>query len=73
MKCTVQEPIDKGQEMLSNFLKHAYNVGNQFERMKELKAGLRFNEVVIVIDFSENYVCKLNDEVQSAHFGASKQ
>ncbi|CAG9786644.1 unnamed protein product [Diatraea saccharalis] len=30
------------------------------------------NEVVIVCDFSENYEAKLANEVQSLHFGASK-
>lgn len=31
------------------------------------------NEALIVIDFSENYLCKYETEVQSVHFGASKK
>ena len=30
------------------------------------------NEAYILVDFSENYVCKYSKEVQSVHFGASK-
>lgn len=30
------------------------------------------NEILIRIDFSENYVCKLSKEPQAMHFGASK-
>ena len=31
------------------------------------------NECLMHIDFSENYVCKMQNEVPSAHFGASKK
>ena len=31
------------------------------------------NECLMHIDFSENYVCKMQNEVLSAHFGASKK
>lgn len=38
------------------------------EKIKNLKK----NEVVLRIDFSENYVCKCSTEIQAMHFGASK-
>ncbi len=28
---------------------------------------------MIHVDFSENYVCKMSEEIQSMHFGASKR
>lgn len=37
-----------------------------------MKDNLALNEVVLHIDFAENYCCKLASEVQSMHFGASR-
>ncbi|KAL7306259.1 hypothetical protein TKK_0001693 [Trichogramma kaykai] len=34
---------------------------------------LNHNEVMPVVDFSENYACKYQDEIQAIHFGASKK
>lgn len=30
------------------------------------------NEIIIHIDFSENYCCKYDKEIQSVHFGPSQ-
>lgn len=30
------------------------------------------DEIIIICDFSENDTCKMSEEIQSAHFGASK-
>lgn len=40
---------------------------------KTCKETLTDNECIIHCDFSENYLCKSNEEVQATHFGASKQ
>lgn len=34
---------------------------------------MKMNEVMVHVDFAENYDCKLNREIQSMHFGASKR
>lgn len=31
------------------------------------------NEIYIVIDFSQNHICKYNKEIQALHFGASQK
>lgn len=41
--------------------------------MNSIKKQLTPNDVLIHADFSENYLCKYCSEVQSAHFGESKQ
>ncbi|GBM66790.1 hypothetical protein AVEN_74330-1 [Araneus ventricosus] len=41
--------------------------------MNGIKKTLIPNDVLIHTDFSENYVCKYGREVQSSHFGGSKQ
>lgn len=40
--------------------------------MKKLTQSLQSNELGLLIDFSENYSCKYETEVQSVHFGASR-
>ncbi|XP_063215777.1 uncharacterized protein LOC134527217 [Bacillus rossius redtenbacheri] len=69
--CDIQQLIAKAQENLASFLKHTFNWWHQFSTLKKLKTSLNANEILVVIEFSENYVCKCNEEVQSAHFGAS--
>ena len=39
--------------------------------MREKKSSLKEDELLIHIDFSENYNCKQHSEIQSCHFGAS--
>ncbi|CAG9828685.1 unnamed protein product [Diabrotica balteata] len=51
---------------------HSRNIIHQQRTIKAIKTNLRSDEVLIHLDFSENYNCKYNDEVQSAHFGGSK-
>ena len=38
-----------------------------------MKERLRSTEVLMIIDFSENYMCKYSSEAQNVHFGASRQ
>ena len=71
--CTVKELISTANSLLGDFLRHEYIAHHQFRHITEVKWTLRCNEAVILIDFSENYECKLSAEVQSAHFGASKK
>lgn len=52
---------------------HVYKIRHQFRAYRHLKETLDVNEVVIHIDFSENYQCKHAAEIQSAHFGASNE
>ena len=53
--------------------KHHYNWLHQAKECRALKESLREDEVVLHIDFSENFSCKLNSEVQSFHFGGSRK
>lgn len=52
--------------------KHVFNTYNQQKPYQTLKEKLQDNEVIIHCDFSENYSCKLFQEIQSYHFGASR-
>ncbi|CAH0559371.1 unnamed protein product [Brassicogethes aeneus] len=46
---------------------------HQLNYLRNCIENLQENEVVMQIDFSENYVSKLSSEIQSMHFGANKK
>ena len=41
--------------------------------MTFMKENMTEDEIFIHMDFSENYKCKLQSEIQSMHFGASQR
>lgn len=53
-------------------MKHTRNIVVQFTAVKSLKEHLKKDEVLIHVDFSENYSLKYHEEVQGFHFGASR-
>ena len=52
---------------------HQYNWIHQAEQCRHLKETLSEEEVVVHMDFSENYACKLATEIQAFHFGGSRK
>lgn len=52
--------------------KHLYGIYSYNKLKKELKDNLRENEVMIQIDFSENYTTKYANEIQSTHFAKNQ-
>lgn len=40
---------------------------------RALKESLREDEIALHVDFSENFSCKLNSELQAFHFGESRK
>ncbi|CAG2232244.1 unnamed protein product [Mytilus edulis] len=65
--------IDTFSSEMQRFKVHTFNITNQFNHYRKMKENLKENEVLIHIDFAENFLCKLSTEIQSMHFGASKQ
>ena len=64
--------VEQCSDLLKKYKKHSYNILNQHSHYCYLRKHMAADEVLIHIDFSENYVCKLASEIQSMHFGASK-
>lgn len=50
---------------------HVFNIRHQYTTLRRLRESLQADEIILHVDFSENYSCKSSDEVQSVHFGAS--
>lgn len=69
---TIGELVDKFQTDMKSFKVHIFNVKKQNEAYKYIRENLKPEEAVIHIDFSENYACKLAEEIQSFHFGSSR-
>ena len=51
--------------------KHVYNIRHQYAALRGLKEHLCENEVVLHVDFAENFLCKYSTEIQAVHFGDS--
>lgn len=73
IECNIKDLVDVLNSKTELYLKHVYSTGHQLKFIEDLKLHLEYKEVFVVIDFSENYLCKYNSEIQSVHFGASKK
>lgn len=60
------------EKSVEPFFLHVRNIQHQFKAIDTIKNDLKFNEILLHIDFSENYLCKYSEEVQAIHFGGSK-
>lgn len=70
---SIGELIEVFQKDLEELASHHYNWIHQVREFRHLKENLQANEMVLHIDFSENYACKLNTEIQAFHFGGNRQ
>src|SRR5579872_7357836 len=59
-------------DMTKKGMKHLFNIKHQYSVIRSMKENIGQDEVVLHIDFAENYNCKLASEIQSMHFGASR-
>ena len=69
---TVDEAIQSLKDQMPYFLQHVYVKRQQSAFFDEKKANLTQNEALVQVDFAENYTCKHQDEVQSAHWHQQK-
>nr|CAI5866096.1 unnamed protein product [Callosobruchus analis] len=72
-KITISDLFCKFESKLTPFLAHEGRILHQYNAIKTLKQNLTEKEVLIHCDFSENYNLKYSQEVQSYHFGGSRQ
>lgn len=72
VECTINDIINKFNLATLIFLKHSYDTSHQHKALVNIQLNLKYGEVKLVSDFSENYVGKYANEIQSVHFGASK-
>jgi len=58
-------------DIRSKGCRHLFTLNHQYKILRQMKRSLGSNEVVLHIDFAENYNCKLSSEIQSFHFPES--
>lgn len=69
---TISELISLFTKELILFKIHFFNINHQYSKYREVIGNLNEYELCILVDFSENYLCKLSSEIQAMHFGASR-
>lgn len=71
---TLQDLVDDFiNDLTERGARHTITYQHQARVLRDLKSKLRPNDMLVHIDFSENYACKYSTEVQSMHFGASRE
>ena len=65
--------LDAFESDLKKSCSHLYNITHQYRALRSLKESLTDQDVVLHMDFSENYTCQYAKAIQSTHFGASQR
>ena len=67
-KCKVSELIEIAAKLFLKLIPHDYTAKKQAEHFKALKENLKPGKAIIVMDFSMNYSCLIQDATQSFHW-----
>ncbi|XP_029903924.1 uncharacterized protein LOC115356800 [Myripristis murdjan] len=70
---TIQDLKELFHKKLEALAIHQFNWIHQTQQFRDLKQNLTESEAVLHVDFSENYACKMNTEIQAYHFGGSRK
>ncbi|KAJ8667033.1 hypothetical protein QAD02_008695 [Eretmocerus hayati] len=73
ISCTIANLVEEFNALTPSYLKHIYDTGHQLSVFKDHKITLSPNETLVIIDFSQSYIFKCDEEIQDAHFGASQR
>jgi hypothetical protein len=57
------------EQQLAKYAGHAFRACHQLRQVQLVKKTLRDGDLLLHIDYSENYLCKWANEIQAAHFG----
>ena len=68
---SVEQALALWQEKIISLKKHIYTKRQQYAECKRMKAELKETELMVYVDFSENYKSQQQNEIQSAYFGHS--
>jgi len=60
--------IEDFEKQMEDFKGHRSRVQTQYQQIRELKDKIARNEIIVQLDFAENYSCRSVEEVQSAYF-----
>ena len=66
------ELLQKGSVMFDKFQLHSERIKSQYKAIKHLKNTLKPNEIVVHMDFAENYSCKGERMTQSSYWNPTQ-
>lgn len=71
---TLRQLLDDFSTSLNTKMgQHVFNIKHQYATLRRLKDNLAANEVLLHVDFAENYTCKYGKEIQATYYGDSHQ
>lgn len=65
--------IQAFESKLAEYGAHQSRVIHQYKQFRLAKFDIQTDEIVLHVDFSENYTTKYGEETQAAHFGHHRQ
>ena len=71
--CTIVDAVSCFEKMLVSQMAHLGRIQHQRDQWKKLKGKMTKEDLLLLVDWSENYSCKYTEEVQSLHFSGSHQ
>ena len=69
MTLDMSDALDRWQEVVTNLKSHIFNKRQQHSTYVNIRENLMERELLINLDFSENYSNRNQNEIQSAYFG----
>ena len=66
----MQKELKTQHEILQSY---QYNITRQNEELKKAKDNLQNNQVIVLIDFAENFSIKYHREIMAAHWANNKE
>ena len=69
MTLDMSHALDRWQEVVTNLKRHIFNKRQQHSTYVNIRENLMERELLINLDFSENYSNRNQNEIQSAYFG----
>jgi hypothetical protein len=72
ISCPTNEIVTKFIDALPLYMLHLGYIKHQYTSIKQLKKELGPTDLLLHVDFAENYMCKYSREIQSVHFGGNR-
>ena len=69
VKADADEPLGLWQSMVEALKEHIHYKRRQFKEIRRITDSLTMKEILIHLDYSENYKSKHQNEIQGAYFG----
>ena len=66
---TKEDFLESFISQIKDFREHVLRISTQYKQLRFLKDSLSDDQLIVQMDFAENYSCQSLDEIQSAYWG----